>query len=63
MVIMGMGDKEIIQGSALQGVFNILYCNIRTMSHAAVKQGGILFADKKIALAGLVRDTVYVPFH
>jgi hypothetical protein len=33
------------------------------MSHAAVKQGGIFFSNKKIAFACFVRDAVNVPFH
>ena len=63
MVIMGMGNKEIVQWPAFQGVFNILYGAIRAKSHTAVKQRGIIFPDKKIAFACFVRDAVNILFH
>ena len=63
MVIMGMGNKEIIQRSAFQGVFDILYCSVGAMGHTAIKQGGIFIPNKKIALACFVRDAVNVPVH
>jgi hypothetical protein len=33
------------------------------MSHTAVKHGGVIIPDKKVAFACFVRNAVNVPFH
>jgi hypothetical protein len=63
MIVMGMRNKEIVQAAPLQGCFHILYGGIRAKSHAAVKEGGVIFANKKISFACFVRDAVNISVH